>query len=958
MLTFENWISLHRPASARHYINDLTAINVICKANKITEIKDWSLSTFEGLLAKLKVTKEFIAFESTGNSRGTAPLSNYKLFLEYTREVIELTKEKIRWDWGSPTGTLAVNLPQVLLGVTKALKGSEKPGIEFKNKLIRLQSDVDKELAEINKVYIGGAKLEVNISKPDSGPTNEIIEYCGQYWKKLGLLEDRTDRRVLTELGKKIANNEIGQDEFLKYNINENKQILNHNYLGGPYNRLRTIIDILSELSKIKNNEYLTVEEAGRIILPGIYLALPIKEIAKNILEFRKGSTFSYSKVYDTFNPTGDKKFLLQHFIFLYLFGVLDQKLGSTNETQYILRDKNENNMTKPLESASKIVESEEIKSILKMAEFYFEKGQQELTNLKSHSMLDEKYLALFDDYKSKKIDILSYLDLNADPIEKAYLEKVLKFYSYVDMNSPGKNSYNDYIDKRVVTRMSLWTRSWFQGITKFKFKGNDLNELTLDSNLYNAIYYLEKPEESFPIVSRKHKANISLNLLGKPYDESNFAKDIIAFFEPLNLDITNDENLTVILSKIIYDYNFRGFWDIIPQQITDKFISEFMKYLVSQNLIFDEKLIARFICSLATKPFLILTGNSGTGKSRIALEFAKWINFNQSEEKKHVLVPVGADWTDKRPIFGFYNPLTEKYISTPILEMILEAEQDEDSPYFLILDEMNLSHVERYFSDFLSILESPTESITLHESGDSAPCSGNDRSIPNKLFLPKNLFVIGTVNIDETTYMFSPKVLDRANVIEISASINDLKEFTPKPTAKYKMEHDCFSAFLNLSLTARGYLLNDKYNEIDSKTIKIGVLNYFQILQNHDLEFGFRTLNEAINYFKVRKTINKTVSIHETLSEQVVQKFITKLNGSRAKLERLLVELYILSKIYDDKKAIITEGDVKKVSEKLKDYTSLSKVFEDDAVVTNLASVKIKKMTKKLNREQFVSFI
>src|SRR5205823_4057895 len=92
-------------------------------------------------------------------------------------------------------------------------------------------------------------------------------------------------------------------------------------------------------------------------------------------------------------------------------------------------------------------------------------------------------------------------------------------------------------------------------------------------------------------------------------------------------------------------------------------------------------------------------------------------------------------------------------------LDLLLHAQVNLDQPHFLILDEMNLSHVERYFSDILSALESG-EPLALH--------SGNDdiEKVPPRLALPANLFIVGTVNVDETTYMFSPKVLDRANVL------------------------------------------------------------------------------------------------------------------------------------------------------------------------------------------------
>ena len=107
-------------------------------------------------------------------------------------------------------------------------------------------------------------------------------------------------------------------------------------------------------------------------------------------------------------------------------------------------------------------------------------------------------------------------------------------------------------------------------------------------------------------------------------------------------------------------------------------------------------------------------------------------------------------------------------------LQLIIDAnkEENQNKPYFLILDEMNLSHVERYFADFLSVMESK-DKFKLHSD------KVNEKSkVPYELDWPKNLFVVGTVNIDETTYMFSPKVLDRANTIEFRLSDDDLRTF------------------------------------------------------------------------------------------------------------------------------------------------------------------------------------
>lgn len=200
----------------------------------------------------------------------------------------------------------------------------------------------------------------------------------------------------------------------------------------------------------------------------------------------------------------------------------------------------------------------------------------------------------------------------------------------------------------------------------------------------------------------------------------------------------------------------------------------------------FDSLVKARFVRSLLAKPFVILTGNSGTGKTRIAKQFAEYLEVKDDKgEKNWLIVPVGADWTDNSRIMGYYNPLADngkgKYEKTGILRLIERANINPDVPYFLILDEMNLSHVERYFSDFLSHMETPDnpfEIVGYKADKDEEDRDGDaEETITGKIKFPENLFVVGTVNIDETTYMFSPKVLDRANVIEFKPRQQDVTD-------------------------------------------------------------------------------------------------------------------------------------------------------------------------------------
>lgn len=165
---------------------------------------------------------------------------------------------------------------------------------------------------------------------------------------------------------------------------------------------------------------------------------------------------------------------------------------------------------------------------------------------------------------------------------------------------------------------------------------------------------------------------------------------DPIKSYDNIPLDIHDSE-------AIVYDNNI------------DFSIDEFENSLNEAGLIFSKKLLTRFAASLVTKPFVLLTGLSGSGKTKLAQAFAQWIC---ETEKQYCIVPVGADWTNREPLLGYVNALENTGYILPengALELIIEAnkKENENKPYFLILDEMNLSHVERYFADFLSVMES-----------------------------------------------------------------------------------------------------------------------------------------------------------------------------------------------------------------------------------------------------------
>lgn len=295
-----------------------------------------------------------------------------------------------------------------------------------------------------------------------------------------------------------------------------------------------------------------------------------------------------------------------------------------------------------------------------------------------------------------------------------------------------------------------------------------------------------------------------------------------------------------------------------------------------------------RFITSLLAKPFVILTGNSGTGKTRISKQFAEYLETQSVDgEKNWVLVPVGADWTDNTKILGFYNPLADggrgKYEKTEILKLIEQANANKDKPYFIILDEMNLSHVERYFADFLSHME--TEDIPFVLDG----YEGN-------VDYPSNVFVVGTVNIDETTYMFSPKVLDRANVIEFKPdedSVLDLFLTSETSDEVFRASVGVAETFLSLAKDIRAGLCN--LDEETMKNVQSMFRQIYEITNKYGFEFAFRSVKEIRQYLSAAYELvdNKDeFNFNAAIDEQLVQKILPKIHGNKREIGQLLEEL------------------------------------------------------------------
>ena len=199
------------------------------------------------------------------------------------------------------------------------------------------------------------------------------------------------------------------------------------------------------------------------------------------------------------------------------------------------------------------------------------------------------------------------------------------------------------------------------------------------------------------------------------------------------------------------------------PEALTEtRLLAELEEYALSQQFTFPAHRLRSYYIALKTKPFVILSGVSGTGKTRLAELFAEALT--GLAPRQFQLIPVRPDWNDGTALFGYWNVLANRYVSTAFLEIVRAAglPENRQKAFFVCLDEMNLARVEHYLADYLSALESRAHRIPLHEGEP-------------ELALPPNLFVTGTVNVDETTHGFSRKVLDRANTFDF----DEAPEFT-----------------------------------------------------------------------------------------------------------------------------------------------------------------------------------
>ena len=539
-------------------------------------------------------------------------------------------------------------------------------------------------------------------------------------------------------------------------------------------------------------------------------------------------------------------------------------------------------------------IQSDIIQNAINEEDFRFQKASDHFNyfkNLKEPSegfykALQKKYL----DSDSNYSEFIRTLDKTSEEYE--LIQSIGKLISYIDVNATNKNELNEYDDKRTLAKTGIFPPLWLKYLLKYKVNNNDYSTFT--PIIKSALIYLEDPTKEITLFSENHREMVAINLLKQPnFNKDEFINQFVAFFKPYGINPKNPLNYNRIISEILYLFpDVEKLWKKNPKIKINatSIINDFFEITQKSGLKFSEQLIKRFIASLCTKPFVILSGLSGSGKTKIAQSFVEWIC---ESEEHYKIVPVGADWTNREPLLGYPNGLVGDEYITPdsgVIHLLMEAikEENDSKPFFIILDEMNLSHVERYFADFLSIMES-NDTIKLYTGAKRKSLDGLE--IDLEIGWPKNVFIIGTVNIDETTYMFSPKVLDRANVIEFRISDNDIQNYLNEPTIlkleNLKGKGNAFAeSFLSIAHSDE-IVKNDEL----AKELQL----FFSQLQPVGAEFGYRSASEIMLLVAKLKYLQPKIKRNEALDIAIMQKLLPKLHGSRSKLVKILIALSAL---------------------------------------------------------------
>lgn len=453
-----------------------------------------------------------------------------------------------------------------------------------------------------------------------------------------------------------------------------------------------------------------------------------------------------------------------------------------------------------------------------------------------------------------------------------------------------------------------------------------------------------------------------------KDWKPISFLKDL-GIFEENGRELYLPKNILESYGTLIQNlpiYNVDKYANVVPEYMNNTLAS-----VVASKY-------RPYITAIKSKPFLLLAGISGTGKSRIVRELARacWevgtSDYKEHKPKNYEMVQVKPNWHDSSELIGYVSRLGEEpaFISGDFLKFIVKAWENPHVPYFLCLDEMNLAPVEQYFAEYLSVVESrkkdeetgdvvtdpilkPEYEAELDEKTNERVPKAWYKNLINELLvecpdekqfglyrqfiekgisIPQNLIVVGTVNMDETTFSFSRKVLDRAMTIEMN-EVNLAGGLTQKHETIGKLNYDDL-----VGTNVEGVDVYADYQAVCDKAIEY-LKSINDVLEGTPFKVAYRTRNEFLLYVVNNLPYHKDEAGNELSEEDVVARALDEITSMK-----------VLSRI---------EGDDQKVSQELLDGLKqvVSDMLPNDAM--REASVSLAKLREMNKRREagFTSF-
>jgi len=326
----------------------------------------------------------------------------------------------------------------------------------------------------------------------------------------------------------------------------------------------------------------------------------------------------------------------------------------------------------------------------------------------------------------------------------------------------------------------------------------------------------------------------------------------------------------------------------VIPIMLEDHMInlktmvSRFINFSASKlGLFYDKKIISAFFSGLATSKTMILEGISGTGKTSLPYAMGKFFGNDAS------IIPVQPSWRDRAEMIGYLNEFTKKFNETDFLKAVYQTTYRDDIN-IIVLDEMNLARVEYYFAELLSLLEMPDEDQWLIDVVSDTKQGDPHNLVKGKILLPQNVWFVGTANRDDSTFLITDKVYDRATPIEINAKA----DFVDAPiTEGITMSFEYLNQLFKIAIHE---------NSISKHTMdRLEKLDTF-ITEQFKVTFGNRIMKqikvfvpvfvacggteiEALDYMVARKILRKFESLNLPFMQTEIEdlsKLITKLFG------------------------------------------------------------------------------